>query len=443
MLKQRIKNSSSHFLATKPVMAVKRSLRPSRLLRMLCLLLSLLAGIYFLGSSTPSYNNRWTEDTKHLTGKNNIEEVAFLTSQRTGARGKGQLAQHSETGKRRNLIIVSHGRSGSSLMGDIFNHHPSVFYMYEPLQTAERVQWKSNQGRNYASTVELFLTSLFRCAFDNPEILADIERYYRKPDHPRISQAIASPPLCPYELTDSRWDPKLCYPMTSESLRSACKINYNLTVIKVLLSRIPENNIKHILNPCNSFDVDCKIVFLVRDPRAVIPSSRSIGFFKEKADNKALLSTRFYSYKQCKQTEDNLEFIRKLPDFLRSKIKLQRYEDLTINPLKELSALYEFAGLPVMQKVRAWLNETTQQSRAACRLEDGAAVTCTKDDAWAATNRWRWKVHPHEIDVIERYCQRVLLLMGYRPVDGSHDLLADKEIPLFSSDYEAKHWFLN
>ena len=424
-------------------MALRRSLKPSRLLRRLCLLLSLLAGIYFLGSSTPSYNKRWTEDTKNLKGKNGIDEVAFLTSQRTGARGKGRLAQHSETGKRMNLIIVSHGRSGSSLMGDIFNHHPSVFYMYEPLQTAERIQWKSNQGRNYASTVELFLTSLFRCAFDNPEILADIERYYRKPDHPRISQAIASPPLCPYKLTDSRWDPKLCYPMTSESLRSACTVNYNLTVIKVLLSRIPENNIKHILNPCNSFDVDCKIVFLVRDPRAVIPSSRSIGFFKEKADNKALLSTRFYSYKQCKQTEDNLEFIRKLPDSLRGKIKLQRYEDLAINPLKELSALYEFAGLPVMQKVRTWLNETTQQSRAACSPEDGAAVTCTKDDAWAATNRWRWKVHPHEIDVIERYCQRVLLLMGYRPVDGSHDLLADKEIPLFSSDYEAKHWFFN
>lgn len=28
---------------------------------------------------------------------------------------------------RRNVIIVSHGRSGSSITGDIFNHHPDVF----------------------------------------------------------------------------------------------------------------------------------------------------------------------------------------------------------------------------------------------------------------------------------------------------------------------------
>ena len=298
---------------------------------------------YFLGSFTlPNKQQIRRANKQDIT---DIYKEKLLT-----AATRRKLAQHSRTA-RKNLIIVSHGRSGSSLMGDIFNHNPSVFYMYEPLQSAKRItKGKSTTNESYSSIVEKFLTGVFRCKFDQPEILADIEKYYRKPDHPRISQAIASPPLCPYKLTDSRWDPKLCYPMTSESLRSACKINYNLTVIKVLLSRIPENNIKHILNSCNSFDVDCKIVFLVRDPRAVIPSSRSIGFFKEKADKKALLSTRFYSYKQCKQTEDNLEFIRKLPDSLRSKIKLQRYEDLTINPLKELSALYEFAGLPVLQK---------------------------------------------------------------------------------------------
>lgn len=205
------------------------------------------------------------------------------------------------------------------------------------------------------------------------------------------------------------------------------------------MSRLPEKSIKTILTAC---DTDCKIVFLVRDPRGVIPSSRSVGFFKEQGEGKALQGTRLFSYWQCKQTEDNLEFIRNLPDSIRSKIKLQRYEDLALNPLKELSGLYEFAGLTVLESVRKWLNETTQLSRKACNQEiDGEPVTCTKDDAWAAVNRWRWKVHPHDLDIIEYYCGGVMRLMGYKPVDRSYQLLLDVKTPLQSDDFEAKHWF--
>ena len=349
----------------------------------------------------------------------------------------GNLQQHPET-QRKNLIIVSHGRSGSTLTGDIFNHHPSVFYMYEPLQSAQRVK-KNLRNTSYSALVEQYLKGLFRCTFDQPEILADIETYYRKPDHPRLSQAIASPPLCPYKTTDPRWNPTHCHPMTSQSLGSACKDNYDLTVLKILMSRLPEKSIKTILTAC---ETDCKIVFLVRDPRGVIPSSRSVGFFKEQGEAKALQGTRLFSYWQCKQTEDNLEFIRNLPDSIRSKIKLQRYEDLALNPLKELSGLYEFAGLTVLESVRKWLNETTQLSRKACNQEiDGEPVTCTKDDAWAAVNRWRWKVHPHDLDIIEYYCGGVMRLMGYKPVDRSYQLLLNVKTPLQSDDFEAKHWF--
>ena len=354
-----------------------------------------------------------------------------------------KFQERSSTAKK-NLIIMSHGRSGSTLMGDIFNHHPSVFYMYEPLQTVERVTSTTlGTSKSYNERVMEFLTGIFRCSFDSPEMLADIETFYRKPAHPRVSHAIASPPLCPYLTTDPRWDPSLCPPMTSESLGSACRENYDLTVIKVLIPRIPENSIKSILASCMPEDVDCKVILLVRDPRAVIASALSVGFFKElKGDSK--VGTRRFSYLNCKETEHNLDFVRKLPESLRNRIKFQRYEDLALNPLKELSGLYKFAGLSLPESVRTWLNETTQQSRGACNHEeDGAQATCTKDDAWAAANRWRWKVHPHEIDLIEHYCRHVMALMGYKPVDRSYELLANVQTPLFSDDYEAKHWFLH
>ena len=392
------------------------------------LITSSLLCIYFLGISTRPY--------KHETHRRQEFEGKDFSSYKN-------FARHLETA-RRNLIIMSHGRSGSSLMGDIFNHHPTVFYMYEPLQTTKRVTKGQSGERSYSSLVEQYLTGVFRCRFDQPEILADIEKYYRKSDHPRVSQAIASPPLCPYTPTDPRWDSKLCYPMTGESLGSACKDNYDLTVVKVLMDRIPEQSIKTFLTICNPLDVDCKVVFLVRDPRAVIASSRSIGFFSEKGKPpNSLIGTRIFSYWHCKQTEDNLELIRKLPNLLRERIKLQRYEDLAVNPLKELSGLYEFAGLPVLESVRTWLNETTQMSRDDCTKIDGEQATCTKDNARVATNRWRWKVHPHEIDIIEYYCSGVMRLLGYRPVDRSYELLTNVTIPLFSQDFEAKSWVLH
>ena len=119
---------------------------------------------------------------------------------------------------RRNLIIIAHGRSGSSIMGDIFNHHLDVFYMYEPLQTVERTY--RNFHLDYNSLAQKFLSGVLQCKFAEPIFLEDIERYYRKPLHPRISHAIASPPLCPYKISDPRWDPKLCPKMTSEALEN-------------------------------------------------------------------------------------------------------------------------------------------------------------------------------------------------------------------------------
>lgn len=345
---------------------------------------------------------------------------------------------------RKTLIVVSHGRSGSTLMGDIFNHHPSVFYMYEPLQSIRRVHTNLKPHSDYNDLAKDFLAGIFRCRFDSPELLADIEEFYRKPDHPRVSNAIASPPLCPYKTSDERWDQRLCPTMTSESLGSACREHYEMTVLKVLVDRVPNNDIGSILGACDTKDTNCRIIFLVRDPRAVIASAHSVGFFRDNHGNPARLGTREFSYWACKKTEDNLDSIRKLPKSLHSRIKLQRYEDLALDPLKELSALYEFAGLSVLESVRTWLNGTTRQSRSACNhAQDGEEATCTKDDAWVAANRWRWKVHPHEIDVIEHYCRSVMLLMGYRPVDRSHELLANIKIPLFSRNFEAKRWFLH
>lgn len=346
--------------------------------------------------------------------------------------------RQSRTVARRNLIIIAHGRSGSSLTGDIFNHHPDVFYMYEPLQTVERT--RKNFNLDYNSLVQKFLTNVLHCDFSEPIFLADIESYYRRPLHPRISQAIASPPLCPYNMSDARWDFKLCSKMTSETLGNACKNDYKLTVIKILMKRIVDNSLEKTLSACDSQDINCKIVLLIRDPRAVIPSSLSVNFYKEQGGT-AKLGTRMFSYKLCKESEESLHFVKNLPAWMRSQVQVLRYEDLASNPLEEMRRLYKFAGLSVLERVTTWLNESTHPTKSRSNMKiQGSQAAFTVDDAQTAINRWRWKVHPYEITIIEHYCKHVMQLMGYRPVDTSHELQANISIPLVNDDYEAKNW---
>ena len=50
----------------------------------------------------------------------------------------------SSTSKRVNVIIVSEPKSGSSFLGQIFNQHPNVFYLFEPLRAVTVVKkWRS------------------------------------------------------------------------------------------------------------------------------------------------------------------------------------------------------------------------------------------------------------------------------------------------------------
>lgn len=347
------------------------------------------------------------------------------------------------TRPRRNILIVSQGRSGSTIIGDMFNHHPSVFYLHEPLQTVQRLMPKT-ANKTYGSLMADLLRNIFRCTFDK-SVVEDFNYFYRQPSHPRASYAIGSPPLCPYEMTDPRWAPNLCPPMTSESLSSVCRNNYQVNVAKILISRITETNIKNILAACNPSDVDCKIIFLVRDPRAVVPSARSVLFFADPLNDGGRKGLRQFSYETCQRTEENLAFIKSLPLSWLNRIMVQRYEDFAMDPLGEMSQLFKFADLPELENVKIWLNKTTHPAKKRdemCR-EAGHLAFCTIDDASEAVNRWRWKVLLHEIDLIEHYCKHAMWLMGYKPIDHSYELMSNISVPLFTGDYEAKRWFKN
>ena len=194
-----------------------------------------------------------------------------------------------ERKRRQNLIVVAHGRSGSSFTGNIFNYHPSVFYLFEPYQTVERLHGGvAPFNRDYKEKSFEWMQGVFRCKFVSPKHAKDIEHYYRTVtrNYPRDEQAsiaLSSPPFCRYNVTDPRWNIKDCPgSLDQKNLEEICEKKYSMTVVKVLMVRMPNNSVEQLINVCDSSDeIDCKLLFVVRDPRGIVSSSRVANFYRE------------------------------------------------------------------------------------------------------------------------------------------------------------------
>ena len=350
-----------------------------------------------------------------------------------------------DEGKRRqNLIVVAHGRSGSSFTGNIFNYHPSVFYLFEPYQTVERLHGGvAPFNRDYQQKSFEWMQGVFRCKFVSPKHAKDIEHYYRTvtrsyPRDEQASIALSSPPFCRYNVTDPRWNIKDCPgSLDQKNLEEICEKKYSMTVVKALMVRMPNNSVEQLINVCDSSDeIDCKLLFVVRDPRGIVSSSRVANFYRE-TDKNGLTGTKKFAYENCRQTEFNLNITKQLAPKWRNKVKILRFEDLSVNPSKILPALLQFAGLPIDKAVSNWLYlashkpETESEQKAAKWRQDSAE----------RANRWRFRASPDEISIAERYCGRLMKVLGYKPLGNSFELQKNLSVALYDDNFEAIRWF--
>ena len=210
-----------------------------------------------------------------------------------------------DTRKRQNLIIMAHGRSGSTFLGNIFNHHPDVFYLFEPYQTMERLHGRAEpENQHYQAKAFQWMKGVLQCDFVSLEHVKDLQLFYRRKYrayyNPQKSLSLLSPPFCPYNATDPLWTMESCPPLDQRTLEETCKSKYSLTVVKVIMSRMPGGSIKQLLSICDTAQFDCKFIFLTRDPRAIIPSSKAVGFFTE--EKGSLNGTKKFSQTICKTT---------------------------------------------------------------------------------------------------------------------------------------------
>ena len=352
----------------------------------LCTVLSLGLVLFYNHAST----KLWTTSAgkgQTLQGSIKMKELSGSLKKNGSKIQNGEMNENEKRNHpqetpttRKNLIILSLGRSGSSFLGSFFDNSPRVMYFFEPLQQVAMTKGTENYKETYIKVIDSFM----KCNFSDIG-KASLSTFSGK-FHRRTSKAVA---LLPQEISN---------PVLSK----ACS-TYNHTVIKILSGRVPNKTIQTLMElfqQQNRYDV--KLVHLVRDPRAVMNSRVKLKWMKNHLDP----SFRKTVHKICDEMLQNVRFgLQSPPPWLKNRFKVLRYEDLVLNVLRVIQELYRFAGFDWSASVDEWIStlaKTTKQDRAYSLFKNASA----------AMEGWKSAPEPF-IRHVENICGDLIDFLGY------------------------------
>ena len=303
--------------------------------------------------------------------------------------------------RRKNVVILSQGRGGSSFLGGIFNCHPQVMYWFEPLFHVGNVLnvnvFMEKEPISYKDTCFHLVDSILSCDFSNitNAVLSDISTSSFR----RHSQALTSDKLCPGKKTSGK-----CAPLTNSLLGQVCN-SYKYSVIKILSGRLPNNSLKsfqeHFVQQ-NKYDV--KFISLVRDPRAVVFSWVKLNWIQGHSN----AEFRSNVHRICDSVKKNVLIGLLSPTpWLRNRFKVIRFEDLAIDTSNVAREIYKFVGLDWSVSVDKWINDHRR------RKGEKNPYSLFKN-ASTAISKWKREAPEELIKGVEDVCGDLMNIMGYK-----------------------------
>lgn len=323
------------------------------------------------------------------------------------------------------VLIVAYGRSGSSFLGGIFNVHPEVFYIYEPLNPLAKIVTTSSPDV-FLDQAAYVIHSIVTCGFSDGRYLEKLSWF----SHIRASsRPLVSTPFCMTTresainfATLSRWN--VCArTIDAHALNAVCR-KYSHVITKILLERLQPAGLSwalHVSGASRSFPVH--ILYLVRDPRAMFFSRYKLGWFVpqiRRAHSLVSGEAEDIVERHCEQVERNLaEIVRE-----QDRMELVRYEDLATEPEAVTARLFEVLRISPHEDVLRWIKDKTRAplDRSAFSLSRHGKVVL---------NAWRKQIPIRLLSIVEEKCERVMRYLGYVPTHGSTPLLGDLDKALF------------
>lgn len=275
-------------------------------------------------------------------------------------------------------VIITTWRSGSTFLGDILNALPANYYHYEPLLNYDIVQVR---GDPLAGQAVRNLRQLLTCNYtDMDDYLEYGQTHNFLFNHnTRLWQYChLYPQLC--------WNPRF--------LSSFCQL-FPLQSMKVVRLRLALA--EPLLRDPQLTNI--RLVLLIRDPRGTLQSRKHRDWCpgQPDCDDPAAL---------CRDMEADYVAAQSLLRLYPGRLKVIRYEDLSLDPYPMTQSILSFYGLPFDAAVEEFLDSHTRS--------DIGGVSSTFRDSKSAPFHWINDLSYFEIERIQGSCQRAMRLWGYR-----------------------------
>ncbi|KFO09951.1 Carbohydrate sulfotransferase 1 [Balearica regulorum gibbericeps] len=316
--------------------------------------------------------------------------------------------------RKTHVLILATTRSGSSFVGQLFNQHFDVFYLFEPLY---HVQYtlipKLTQSKS--TTDRRGMPGGPR----DPPATPPPARLFRR----GASKALCSPPVCEslgaVDLHLEEGDcVKKCGTLNLTLATESCREHGHVAIKTV---RVPEvSDLRALVEDPR---LNLKVIQLVRDPRGIL-ASRSETFRDTYRLWRIWDGTGRKPYNLdvtqlttvCEDFWNSVSTGLNRPLWLKGKYMLVRYEDLARNPMKKTEEIYDFLGIPMDSNVERWIQNNTRGDRSSSKHKYG-----TVRNSAATAEKWRFL--SYEIVAFTQHaCQQVLAQLGYKTASSEEEL---------------------
>ncbi|XP_032427313.1 carbohydrate sulfotransferase 7 [Xiphophorus hellerii] len=341
-------------------------------------------------------------------------------------------APTNRTQTRTHIYLHATWRTGSSFLGELFNQHPDVFYLYEPMWHIWQALYPGDAG-SLQGAVRDMMNALYRCDFSVLKLYAGSQNITTAFIFGwKMNKVICSEPLCDahrrHEIGLVREDQcAKCQKRDLRELEKECK-KYPVMVIKGVRVLDLSTLVPLMRDPA----INLQIIQLFRDPRAVhnsrlktkqalVKESIQVLRSKKQSDKyKRLLvpsnrMNRAESYVAsameliCDNWLSDVMLVMNAPPWVRRNYLRLRYEDLVLRPLEELQRLFRFSNLssfPALERFA--LNMTHGQG-----YSSDKPFLISSRDAKEAIYAWRERLNVEQIGQVEAYCSEVMRQLGY------------------------------
>ncbi|KAL7646136.1 UNVERIFIED_CONTAM: hypothetical protein RMT77_003037 [Armadillidium vulgare] len=282
---------------------------------------------------------------------------------------------------------MSTWRSGSTFLEDLISSYPGTYNHFEPLNI-HRLRNFYDKNESESKNAQNIVRKLLDCEYDEKYI-----KSVRKLSYKIFKRNRNLWNKCFNYLTKENF----CY--DKKFLEETCK-SHSLLVMK--LARLGVG----LIYPIIKSSLNIHVLFLVRDPRAVMNSRTRVDWCKFSACSDPSI--------HCNHLEQDIKELRKLKTLYPDKITLVRYEDVALLPLESSKAILKGLGLGFPSEVRRFIDEHTKKNI-------DSPMTTTRVSSKHVL-LWTKSIDKKTLVDVQSSCSKVMKILGYKPVESLSNL---------------------